>query len=162
LLSKIHHAAAQADPAPKATATPAAVASTLNLNGTLVVDMKAATQQDDAESDTITMVPVTGDLGTLGKVHGVWSETVDEFGDYLGPDTIEFATSQGTFTIAFDSANLGNAKKVGHASVFPPLAQQLDGATGIFAKDAENGSLQVITNPSKGVAETMTIVSQVG
>jgi hypothetical protein len=157
LLSKVDHPTAEAvhKPAP----VPAAVAMPLDLDGTLVVDMKDSSQSTDDEGDQTTMVPVTGYLGTMGKVHGVWSESVDEFGDYLGPDTIEFANAKGTYTIAFNTANLGNARKIGKESVFPTLAQQLDGATGIYAKATETGSIQVILNPSKGVAETMTIVS---
>jgi hypothetical protein len=95
----------------------------------------------------------------MGKVHGTWSESTDQFGDYLGPDTIEFGNSQGTYTIAFDSANLKNGHKIGKETIFPPLGQQLDGATGLYAKASETGSIQIILNPSKGVAETMTIVT---
>jgi hypothetical protein len=157
LLSKIHHPAAE--PKAKAAAAPAAVPMALNLNGTLLVDMKAASQSQDEDDDTTTTVPVSGTLGSMGKVHGEWNESVDEFGDYLGPDTIEFANSQGTYTISFNSANLKNAHKVGKESIFPTLAQELDGATGIYAKASETGSIQVTLNPSKGVAETMTIVS---
>jgi hypothetical protein len=153
LLSKVAHHPATHE------AVPAAVAMPLNINGTVIVDMKAAEQSTDDQGDSTTTVPVTGYLGTLGKVHGAWSESTDEFGDYLGPDTIQFSTSQGTFTIAFDSDNLKNAHKVGKESIFPPLGQQFDGGTGVYAKASETGSIQVITNPSKGVAETMTFVS---
>lgn len=152
LLSTVH-------PAAGSHHAPAAVAMALNLDGTLVVNMKDATQTNDAQGDVLTLVPVSGVLGTMGKVHGIWTETVDQFGDYLGPDTIQLSNAHGSFTVSFDSANLGKAVKTAHGSVFHPLGQRNDGGTGTYAKATENGSITVITNPSKGISETMTLIT---
>ena len=65
----------------------AAVATPLVLNGTLTVDNKATTTSMDDQGDTTTSIPVAGQLGTLGEVRGIWNESADSEGDYLGPDT---------------------------------------------------------------------------
>ena len=48
------------------------------LNGTLTVDNNpdASSTIRNAEGFMTTSVPVAGQLGTLGQVHGIWEETV--------------------------------------------------------------------------------------
>ena len=66
-----------------------------------------------------TSVPVSGQLNGLGQVHGVWYESTDQFGDYLGPDTITLHDAQGGFTIAFSNASPGPAHKNGAHRLLP-------------------------------------------
>ena len=80
-----------------------------------------------------TSVPVSGQLNGLGKVHGVWYESTDQFGDYLGPDTITLRGAQGGFTIAFSNASPGPAHKNGH-TVYYQHAQRFDGGSGAYAE----------------------------
>ena len=103
LLSRAHAALMPPRPTPR----PAAAAGPLVLDGTLTVNNKAATRsRHEPGRRLMTMsVPVSGQLDGLGKVHGVWYESTDQYGDYLGPDTITLHGAQGRFTIAFSNAN---------------------------------------------------------
>ena len=60
----------------------------LVLNGTLTRDNNPDTSSTirNAEGSMTTSLPVAGQLGTLGHVHGIWEETVDAHGDYEAPD----------------------------------------------------------------------------
>lgn len=81
------------------------------LNGTLTVDYKAATMDMNADGSSTTVVPVSGRLGTLGVVHGDWNQTIDSYGDYEGPDTIQLRDPKGTFVIAFNDGTPGKTYK---------------------------------------------------
>ncbi len=70
-------------------------ATDLVLSGTLTVNNRAAIMESDAEGDSINETPVSGTLGALGEVHGVWTETFDAYGDYVGPDTIALSQFEG-------------------------------------------------------------------
>ena len=56
----------------------------LVLNGTLTLDNNPDTSSTirSAQGSMTTSLPVAGQLGTLGQVHGIWEETVDAHGDY--------------------------------------------------------------------------------
>src|SRR5271166_2434893 len=77
------------------------------LNGALNVDNNpiATTTTQNEDGSMTTSVPVTGQLGALGDVRGIWNETVDSFGDYEGPDTLTLHTSNGALVVAFNNAN---------------------------------------------------------
>jgi hypothetical protein len=72
-----------------------AAAGPIVLNGTLTVDDKAATTEMNADGSSTTVFPVSGQLGALGTVHGVWDNSVDAYGDYLGPDTLSVHNAKG-------------------------------------------------------------------
>ena len=76
-------------------------------NGTLTVDYKAATMDMNTDGSSTTVVPVSGRLGTLGVVHGDWNQTIDSYGNYEGPDTIQLRDPKGTFVITFNDLNPG-------------------------------------------------------
>ena len=107
LLSRAHVLVAVAHAA-RPPATPVV------LNGTLTVDNNpdASSTIRNAETTTTnedgfmtTSVPVAGQLGALGQIHGIWDETVDSFGDYEGPDTLTLHASNGTLVVAFNNAS---------------------------------------------------------
>ena len=83
---------------------PAVTATSLVLTGTLRVHNNAATTSTDAQGDVMTSTPVVGQLGTMGPVRGTWNETSGQYGDYMGPDTLQLHTSKGSFIVAFSAA----------------------------------------------------------
>src|SRR6516165_8290936 len=96
LMSRTHAAIAHAQPA---------AAGPIVLNGTLTVDNKAATTEMNADGSSTTVFPVSGQLGALGTVHGVWDNSVDGYGDYLGPDTLSIHNAKGGVLLTFNNQN---------------------------------------------------------
>ncbi len=143
-------------------AAKAAVITPLNLTGTLDVNLsQAATVQNDDGSATTT-VPVEGRLGTLGKISGVWSHTLDSYGDYEGPDTLVLNAhgSQGAFTISFDDNDTGmTSKPIGHGLSYYQHSQKLSGSSGQFAKVSEHGSIELILNTNKETYQSLSIIT---
>ena len=92
LLSRAHPAIAHAA---KDHARPAAVGAPLVLSGTLTVNNRAATTNQNLDGGYTNSVPVSGQLSGLGQVSGVWYESTDSYGDYLGPDTITLHARRG-------------------------------------------------------------------
>src|SRR5262249_22588751 len=74
LLSSTHHAGTHSKP------TVATVP--LVIDGTVAVNNNAAVSDENLDGGTTTSVPLTGQLGALGKVTGVWHESTDGYGDY--------------------------------------------------------------------------------
>jgi hypothetical protein len=124
----------------------AATGGALVLSGTLTVDNRAAIMQTDAEDESINQTPVSGDLGALGEVHGVWTETFDAYGDYIGPDTIALHSSKGTIVVAFNDQNVLHSHAVKKGSVTMDYAQRAQGETGAYAHASETGTLVLATN----------------
>jgi hypothetical protein len=129
----------------------------LVLDGTLAVDQKAATTTTDYAGDTLKATPVSGVLGGVGKVKGVWNEGADYYGDSLGPDTIQLHNPQGTFVISFDTAKLGKVHRTPQGGYFDGLPQQVHGGTGAYARATESGSIVVNTNAARTSAQSLTL-----
>ena len=155
LLSRAHAAA----PAARVHATPAIAGAPLVLDGTLTVNNHAATTDTNLDGGYTTSVPVSGQLSGLGKVRGVWYESTDEFGDYLGPDTVTLRDAQGGFTIAFSNASSGPAHKNGH-TVYYQHAQRFDGGSGAYAGATEKGSIDLNMNPKHTTVVSLTLSSE--
>jgi hypothetical protein len=136
LLSKVHPGAAHPVHA-------AVVATPLVLSGTLAIDTKATSTINNLDGSMSQVTPVVGVLGALGEVHGVWTESVDSFGEYEAPDTIQLRNSQGAFVIEFNNANPGKAQKLGHGAVYYQLAQRVVDGTGAYARSSETGTIQL-------------------
>jgi hypothetical protein len=149
------HAAAHAAHAARAKAHPAA-AGPLTFNGTLTVNNKQAMTDTNLDGGYTTSVPVSGQLSGVGAVHGVWYESTDQFGDYLGPDTITLRGSQGSFTIAFSNATSGPAHKNGSA-VYYQHAQKFDGGSGAYAGASESGSIDLNENAAHTAVVSVTL-----
>ncbi len=140
-----HHARAVAAPAP------------VVLDGTLSVDSGAAVVEMDDEGDSITETPVSGQLGALGEVHGVWDETFDEYGDYLGPDTIELHNAKGTIVIGFNDQAEMHVHKVAHGSVSYEYAQRFITGAGAYARASETGTIDLVTDTPRTSIQSMEI-----
>lgn len=140
-------------------AKPAATAAPLVLNGTLNVDNKALTTSMDDQGDVMTSIPVAGQLGTIGKVHGVWNEMSDQFGDYMGPDTVQLHTAKGSFVVAFSEQNTDAIHHLAGGvteSIHPEITS--DG-TGAYARERGTGTITLTSNSGSTVVKTMEFSS---
>jgi hypothetical protein len=152
LLSKAHLAMAHA--------VHAAATVPLVINGTLTVDHQAAATSTDSEGDLTTSMPVAGELGTLGEVRGVWNESEDAYGDYLGPDTIQLHDSHGTFDVAFNNATPGKAHPTAQKAVFYQHPQQVFAGTGDYARASERGTIELNTNNARTGIASVTLTTR--
>jgi len=141
-------------------ARPAMIATPLVLDGTLIVDSKASTTTMNVDGSTTTLVPVAGQLGTLGEVHGAWTETVDTYGDPTGPDTLQLHDAKGTFIVAFNEQNAGREHHLASGAVDYAVAQGVHDGTGAYARASESGSIELITNSARTVIQSMTLNTQ--
>lgn len=150
LLSRAHPAAAR----------PAAAEKTpMVLDGTLAVDNKAASTSTDAEGDTTTAIPVAGTINGLGEVHGVWDETDDAYGDYLGPDTIQLRDAQGAIAVSFNAGTLGKPHRGANKTVYYQLPQRLTAGQGAYAHDTETGTIQLDMNAARNAVASLTLAT---
>jgi hypothetical protein len=151
LLSKAHVAVAHD--------TPAAVKTPLVLTGTLTVDNKAASTTMNVDGSTTTSIPVSGQIGALGEVHGIWDESADQYGDYEGPDTIQLRGAKGTVVIAFSNATPGSAYHNGNGSVSYQHPQIFESGTRAYARSTESGSIALTTNAAHHSIASMTLAT---
>lgn len=134
----------------------------LVLNGTLTVNNNPAltsitTNVDDSMT---TSVQVSGQLGPLGEVHGVWSTSVDEFGDYDGPDTLVLHNSKGSFGVAFNDQNAKPTAAKAHGALSYEHAQVVLGGNGAYARATESGSIEVNTNAARTEIVSLTLMTK--
>jgi hypothetical protein len=145
------------------SARPASVAVTpINLTGTLDVNLNEASTVENSDSSETTTVPLVGRLGSLGKVTGVWSHTLNQLGDYRGPDTLVLKSSlqKGSFTINFDGNDSGlTAKSVGKDVSDYQHAQKLVSGTGTFAKVSQAGSIELMLNTNQDTYKSLVLIS---
>ena len=127
---------------------PAVTAAPIVLNGTLTVDNNAATTTENADSSTTTVTPVTGRVATLGKVHGVWSETTDPYGDIEGLDA-EAAQRDGGCRRRLQQrlAWTGTQGWPQHTSL--PWRQAAWKPSGGYSGSTETGSIELFPNSRK-------------
>jgi hypothetical protein len=151
LLSKAHIAAAHP--------SHAVAAAPLVINGTLAVDYKAATMDMNPDGSSTTVVPVSGRLGTLGVVHGDWNQSVDSYGDYEGPDTIQLRDPNGSFIIAFNDQSPGKTYKTAQGTPYFEHTQHVTGGTHAYAKATEIGSIELVTNPAKNQINSLILTT---
>ena len=152
LLSKAH--VASAHPAPAIVAVPAS-----RLNGTLSVNNHAAISSTNADGSSTNMTPVSGRLTTLGAVRGTWYETVDEFGNYEGPDELLLHAPNGTVVITFNDQNAGQAHPEANGTEYFQNTQRATEGLGAYAHITESGSIQLITNHAKKVITSLVLTS---
>ena len=139
---------------------PATALTPLVITGTLTVDNNAATMTEDDEGDVMTSTPVVGQLGALGEVHGVWNTATDEYGDYMGPDSLRLHTASGSFVVQFNEQDTNAVHHLAGGvteSVHPQLAA--DG-TGAYARTKEKGTIDLTTNSARTVVDSITLTSQ--
>jgi hypothetical protein len=152
LLSRAHLAIAH----PRAAAV---VAVPVSLSGTLAVDNNAVSSTQNSDGSSTTSVPVAGQLGTLGVVHGLWNETADSFGDVQGLDALRLNTSQGGLIVVFNNQTSGPPHRMGHGTVFYEHPQRILEGTGSLAHASESGSIEVVTNGAKRIVESLILKS---
>jgi hypothetical protein len=143
-----------------AHARPAVAATPLVLTGTLKVDNNAATTSEDDEGDVMIATPVAGQLGSLGEVHGTWNTAEDEFGDYLGPDTLQLHTAKGSIDVQFNEQDIDSVHHVAKGpseTIDPQLAS--DG-TRAYARTRESGTIELTTNPARTDVVSLTLTTQ--
>jgi hypothetical protein len=138
----------------------ASVATPLALNGTLTINNRGTTVSMDEQGDTTTSIPVAGQLGTLGEVRGIWHESSDSEGDYVGPDTLQLHNSKGSFNVAFNADNPGQLHRVAGGAVYYQHPQHVSGGTRAYARVKESGSIDLTTNAARTVVESMTLSTQ--
>ena len=159
LLSGAHaahaaHAARAAHPG-RAHAEVAAAAP-LTLDGTLTVNNGQASMSQNMDGGYTDSAPVSGTLNGIGPVHGVWYESSDSLGDYVGPDTISLQSARGGITIGFSNASPGPAHKDGH-SIYYQHAQHSLSASGTYAGEKESGTLQLNENAAHTAVASITL-----
>jgi hypothetical protein len=158
LLSRAHGAAHHG----RAHAGPAEVGAPLVLDGTLTVDNRAAATNQNLDGGDTTSVPVSGELNGLGQVRGVWYESTDAYGDYLGPETVTLHGAQGSFTIAFNNGTSGPAHPTAGHTVYYQHAQRVVSGSGAYAGAAESGSIDLNMNAKHTTVVSMTLSSSGG
>ena len=112
---------------------------------------------ENADGTTTVSVPVSGLLGPLGEVRGVWNETVDTFGDITGIDVLRLRNPKGTLIVAFDNETPGKPQSAGKGTVFVEDAQRLYASTGAYAGSTETGSVEIISNAAQTVVKGLTL-----
>ena len=134
----------------------------LVLSGTLTVENNpdAISSVMNPDGSTTTTIPVSGQLGSLGKFHGLWSESADAYGDYEGPDTVRIQNAKGAFTVAFNNENTHPSSAIAHGALSYEHAQHVVDGTGAFARASESGSIEVTTNPARTQVATLTLNPQ--
>lgn len=155
LLSRTHHAATRATMAHHAK--PAVAAAPMVLDGTLTVNNHAAITNTNLDGGMTTSVPISGQLGAAGQVHGIWNESTDSFGNYMGPDTITLHGSQGSFTVAFSNASPGPAHRTGPHAVYYQHAMRIEGGTGAYAGHTGSGSIDLNMNAAHTAVQSITL-----
>jgi hypothetical protein len=143
-----------------AHARPAVATTPLVISGTLKVDNGAATMTEDDSGDILIATPVSGQLGSLGEVHGTWNTSADEFGDYLGPDTLQLRTSKGSIVVQFNEQDVDSVHHVAKGpseTIDPQLASN---GTRAYARTRESGTIELTTNPARTDVVSLTLTTQ--
>ena len=131
------------------------------VNGPLTVNVNDSAQSQNLDGSYTTSVPVSGTLGTLGKVKGLWETNIDAYGDYLGPDQLllQTKTPKGSFVIDFNNVNKGKPTKVSPTLGFYQHAQHLASGSGAFARTSESGSIELMDNLKKGDVTSIVLIT---
>jgi hypothetical protein len=155
LLTKVHHAAVQAEPKP--ASAPSEVAVPLTLEGTLSADTKASKIITDDFGNQTTATPVSGVLTGVGQVRGTWDESADSAEQYLGPDSIQLHNSKGSFVLGFYATALGESEQTAQGTVYPGASVQIADGTGAYANATVSGFVQEATNARETVVRGLTL-----
>jgi hypothetical protein len=131
----------------------------LDLTGTLSVQTSKMSEIQNSDGSVTTTLPVSGKLGNLGSLHGTWYETVDAYGDYEGPDTIDLKSPKGELEIAFSNANPGKAIQAGPKAYYYQHNQTLLAGTGAYKRTSESGKIDLNTNGSKNSIVSVSIIT---
>jgi hypothetical protein len=139
--------------------TPMIAETPLVLSGTLAVENNLTSSVPNADGSTTTSTPLAGNLGSLGRVTGVWNESLDSFGDASGLNVLRLQTGKGSLVITFSTVNTVKTHPAGHGEVFYTRAQKLFAGTGAYAGAKESGMLDLTTNPGRSAIASVTLKS---
>jgi hypothetical protein len=139
--------------------TPMTVATPVVLDGTLAVDNSEANSITNPDGSTTTSTPVAGRLGALGKVRGLWNQTVDEFGDIDGPNVLRLAVPKGALIVTFSTVTAVKAHPAAHGAVYYPRAQQVFTGTGAYTGATESGMIDLTTNHSRSEIVSLVLTT---
>ncbi len=139
--------------------TPMIAATPVVLAGTLTVKNSAAITNTNPDGSSTTSTPVTGRLAALGKVRGVWNQTVDEFGDTEGPNVLRLAVPNGSLIVTFNTLTAVKAHPAGHGTVYYPRAQEVLEGTGAYAGATESGMIDLTTNHSRSQIVSLVLTT---
>ena len=131
----------------------------LVLNGTLHVSygpQESSLTTNPNESLTRT-VAVAGHLGSLGRVRGTWSESVDMYGNYDGPDKLVVGNSKGAIVITFFNRNPWWASIRRRRPVSYEHTQQILAGSKAYAGASETGTIVLTTKPWRTRVFTLTL-----
>ena len=135
----------------------AVAAAPLVLDGTLAVNNNASTSMMNPDGSTTISTPVSGQLATLGAVHGTWLDETDQYGDDLGSNLLQLRAASGTVSIAFTDLTPGKIHHVTGGAVYTVHPQQLQSGTGAYHGASESGSIEMITNTARTVVQSLTL-----
>jgi hypothetical protein len=138
----------------------AAIVTPLVLDGTLAVDVKGRALTMNTDGSSTTSAPVAGQLGALGQVRGVWTETTDPYGGSGGLDTLRLHNAQGAFVVTFNNQNNGRPHRLGHGVVYYQHPQQVHGGIGAYAHAVEHGTIQITTSNARSQVVSLTLSSR--
>ncbi len=138
----------------------AVAAAPLVIDGTLSVNNRSAVMTTNPDGSSTSETPVSGVLGSMGKFQGTWYESVDAYGSYQGPDTIQLHNSKGAILIAFNDQNPVKAGSSSQSALARVYSQKVLGGAGAYAKATETGTVEVVLNPAKTGVKTMELQSQ--
>ena len=139
--------------------TPMIAGTPLVLSGTLAVDSNLTSSIGNGDGSSTTSTPLEGNLGSLGRVTGVWNESVDSFGEASGLNVLRLQTGKGSLIITFSTVNTAKAHPAGHGEVYYARAQKLLTGTGAYAKAKESGMLDLTTNAARSEIASVTLKS---
>jgi hypothetical protein len=150
LLSALSQGEAPSSPGP---------ASLISLDGTLKVSYctHGSPLRTNPDGSKARSLQVIGELGSMGRVHGVWKESVDMFGNYDGPDTLHLSSPRGSIDIAFFNQNSPRGVARLGTSVTYLHSQEVYSGAGAYAGASETGTIQVTTSPYRPRVVSLTL-----
>jgi hypothetical protein len=122
-------------------------AASLRLDGTLTVRYASHLSfRMNTDGSKTRSIPVGGQLGALGRVHGIWNESQDTFGNYDGPDKLVVGNSQGSIEVTFFNQN--SPRGVGRLATSAQYVhtQHVFSGTGAYAGASESGTIVLTTS----------------
>jgi hypothetical protein len=152
LLSRGHMALAHAAHAALAPAAQVVLDGTLSVNN----NPRATSTTMNADGSSTTTVLVSGQLGSLGQVRGTWNESVDAYGNYVGPDTLVLHDARGSILVAFNNENSPRAATRVTGGLTYEHAQRVVAGSRAFARATETGTIVVTTSAAKAEVVSLT------
>jgi hypothetical protein len=136
-----------------------ALAGPIVLDGTLLVNNNpnAVITTTNADGSSTTATQVSGQLTSMGHVRGIWSESVDTYGNYSGPDTLLLRNPKGSILIAFNNQNPTRAAAHVPDGATYEHPQRVFGGSRAYAGASETGTIVLTTNRARAAVVSLTL-----